>query len=160
MADRKGYATVYWGKMPVNFRPQDFPKHEVEAAIGYAERSFRDVSGLVPDFSVLTLGAGPEGAIEAALVLGDEREAGSSGAAGKSTGASTGCCGRSRCASGRGAGGGRGTGTPGPGERPPSPRRPGPLDRGRAPFRYTPPGRAALARAPARPFRARLLTSP
>jgi hypothetical protein len=41
MADRKGYATVYWGKMPVNFRPQDFPKHEVEAAIGYAERSFR-----------------------------------------------------------------------------------------------------------------------
>ena len=45
MANRKGYATVYWGKMPVNFRPQDFPKHEVEAAIGYAERSFRDVSG-------------------------------------------------------------------------------------------------------------------
>ena len=45
MADRKGYATVYWGKMPVNFRPQDFPRHEVEAAIGYAERSFRDVSG-------------------------------------------------------------------------------------------------------------------
>jgi hypothetical protein len=75
MADRKGYATVYWGKMPVNFRPQDFPKHEVEASIGYAERSFRDVSGLVPDFSVLTLGAGPGGDIEAALVLGDEREA-------------------------------------------------------------------------------------
>ncbi len=75
MADRKGYSTVYWGKMPVNFRPRDFPKHEVEAAIGYAQRSFRDVSGLVPDFSVLTLGAGPEGDNEAVLVLGDEREA-------------------------------------------------------------------------------------
>ena len=75
MADRKGYSTVYWGKMPVNFRSQDFPKHEVEAAIGYAEGAFRDVSDLVPDFSVLTLGAGPGGDIEAALVLGDEREA-------------------------------------------------------------------------------------
>ena len=29
--------------------------------IGYAERSFRDVPDLVPDFSVLTLGAGPGG---------------------------------------------------------------------------------------------------
>ncbi len=75
MANRKDYATVYWGKMPINFRPQDFPKYEVEAAIGYAKRSFRDISDLVPDFSVLTLGAGPEGDIEAALVLGDEREA-------------------------------------------------------------------------------------
>lgn len=75
MANRKGYETVYWGKMPVNFRPQDFPKYEVEAAIGYAQRSFRDVSDLVPDFSVLTLSAGPGGDIEAALVLGDEREA-------------------------------------------------------------------------------------
>jgi hypothetical protein len=61
MGNRKGYATVYWGKMPVNFRLQDFAKHEVEAAVGYAERSFRDVSDLVPDFSVLTLGAGPRG---------------------------------------------------------------------------------------------------
>ncbi len=75
MANRRGYATVYWGKMPVNFRPKEFPRHEVEAAIGYAERSFREVPGLVPDFSVLTLGAGPGGDIEAALVLGDEREA-------------------------------------------------------------------------------------
>ena len=75
MKDRKDYATVYWGKMPVNFRPQDFPKHEVEAAIGYAERSFRDVPDLVPDFSVLTLGMGPVGDTEAVLVLGDEREA-------------------------------------------------------------------------------------
>ena len=75
MADRKAYATVYWGKMPLNFRPQDFPKHEVEAAIGYAEGAFRDVSNLVTDFSVLTLGAGPGGDIEAALVLGEEREA-------------------------------------------------------------------------------------
>ena len=69
------YSTVYWGTLPVNFRPQDFPKPEVEAAIGYAEGSFRNVSGLVPDFSVLTLGAGPGGDIEATLVLGDEREA-------------------------------------------------------------------------------------
>ena len=29
----------------------------------------------MPDFSVLTLGAGPGGDIEATLVLGDEREA-------------------------------------------------------------------------------------
>ncbi len=61
MADRKAYATVYWGKMPVNFRPRDFPKREVEAAVGHAERSFRDVADLAPDFSVLTLGAGPGG---------------------------------------------------------------------------------------------------
>jgi hypothetical protein len=32
MKDRKGYSTVYWGKMPINFRPQAFPRHEVEAA--------------------------------------------------------------------------------------------------------------------------------
>ena len=75
MADRKGYVTVYWGKMPVNFRPQDFPKHEVEAAIGYAEGSFRDVAGLVPDFSVLTLGRDLGREETAVLVLGDEREA-------------------------------------------------------------------------------------
>ena len=75
MANRKGYSTVYWGKLPVNFRLQDFPKHEIEAAIGYAKRSFRDISDLVPDLSVLTLGAGPGRGIEAALMLGDEREA-------------------------------------------------------------------------------------
>jgi hypothetical protein len=75
MAKSRGYSTVYWGKMPVNFRPQDFPKHEVETATGYAERAFRDVSALVPDFSVLTLGKEPEGYTKAALVLGDEREA-------------------------------------------------------------------------------------
>ncbi len=75
MEDRKGYATVYWGKMPINFRPQDFPKREVGAAVGRAEGSFRDVLGLVPDFSVLTLGTGREGGTEAVLVLGDEREA-------------------------------------------------------------------------------------
>ena len=75
MKNRKGYATVYWGKMPINFRPRDFSRHEVEAAVGYAERSFRDVSDLVPDFSVLTLGTEQEGETKAALVLGDEREA-------------------------------------------------------------------------------------
>ena len=61
--------------MPVNFRPRDFPRYEVEGAVAYAERSFRDVLGLVPDFSVLTLGRSPEGDTEAVLVLGDEREA-------------------------------------------------------------------------------------
>jgi len=75
MANRKGYSTIYWGKMPINFRPQAFPRHEVEAAVGYAQRAFRDVSDLVPDFSVLTLGIEPEGYTKAALVLGDEREA-------------------------------------------------------------------------------------
>jgi hypothetical protein len=75
MANRRGYSTVYWGKMPVNFRPQAFSKHEVEAAVGYAERSFLGFSDLVPDFSVLTLGREPEGGAEAVLVLGDEREA-------------------------------------------------------------------------------------
>jgi hypothetical protein len=75
MANRKGYVTVYWGKMPINFGPQAFPRHEVEAAVGYAERAFRDVADPVPDFSVLTLGMGPEGDTEAVLVLGDEREA-------------------------------------------------------------------------------------
>ncbi|HEV2743368.1 MAG TPA: hypothetical protein VGV91_09450 [Rubrobacter sp.] len=69
---RKGYETVYWGKMPINFRPKDFSKHEVEGAVDYAERSFRDVLDLVPDFSALTLGAGPEGDTEAVLVLGEE----------------------------------------------------------------------------------------
>ena len=75
MVDRKGYATAYWGKMPVNFRPHDFPGHEVEEAVAYAERSFRDVMDLVPDFSVLTLAAGPGGDTEAVLALGDEEEA-------------------------------------------------------------------------------------
>jgi hypothetical protein len=74
MGNRKGYATVYWGKVPINFRPQAVPKHEVEAAVGHAERAFRDVADLVPDFSVLTLGMGPVRETEAVLVLGDERE--------------------------------------------------------------------------------------
>ena len=69
--DRKGYATAYWGKMSVNFRPHDFPGHEVEGAVAHAERSFRDVLDLVPDFSMLVLDRSPE----AALVLGDEGEA-------------------------------------------------------------------------------------
>jgi hypothetical protein len=75
MANGRGYSTVYWGKMPVYFRPKEFPTHEVEGAVGYAERAFRDVRDLVPDFSVLTLGREPEGDAEAVLVLGDEREA-------------------------------------------------------------------------------------
>ena len=75
MKDRKGYATVYWGKMPINFRPQAFPRHKVEGAVGYAERAFRDVLDLVPDFSVLTLGMEPGGETKAVLLLGDEREA-------------------------------------------------------------------------------------
>ena len=103
MADRKGYVTVYWGKMPVNFRPQDFPKHEVEAAIGYAEGSFRDVAGLVPDFSVLTLGRDLGREETAVLVLGDEREARDFRLqAGE--GASRGCCGRLPYTFGRASG--------------------------------------------------------
>ncbi|MDP8951835.1 MAG: hypothetical protein M3N18_06310 [Actinomycetota bacterium] len=76
MEIRKGYATVYWGKMPINFRPRAFPQEEVEGAVGYAERSFPDVLDLVPDFSVLTLAKSPEGDnTKAVLMLGDEREA-------------------------------------------------------------------------------------
>ena len=55
---RKGYETVYWGKMPINFRPQAFRREEVERAVAYATRSFPDVLDLVPDFSVLTVGTG------------------------------------------------------------------------------------------------------
>jgi hypothetical protein len=50
MANRKGYATVYWGKMPVNFRPRAFRRSEVEEAVRQAERDFPDVLELVPDF--------------------------------------------------------------------------------------------------------------
>jgi len=122
--NRKGYATVYWGKMPINFRPRDFSRHEVEAAVGYAERSFRDVSDLVPDFSVLTLGTEQEGETKAALVLGDEREARgrreSFGAARqKRTGALKGSCEKSPCASGPGAGEERDASTSAMGDRPP-----------------------------------------
>lgn len=49
----KGYETVYWGKMSINFRLQAFRRKEVERAVAYATRSFPDVLGLVPDFSVL-----------------------------------------------------------------------------------------------------------
>ena len=37
---RKGYETVYWGKMPINFRPQALRRKEVERAVAYATRSF------------------------------------------------------------------------------------------------------------------------
>ncbi len=50
---RKPYETVYWGKMPVNFLPQEFYTTEVAAAVGRAGRAFPDVLDLVPDFSVL-----------------------------------------------------------------------------------------------------------
>jgi hypothetical protein len=73
--EKKGYETVYWGKMPVNFRPQAFRKQEVEKAVGYAGRSFAEVLDLVPDFSVMMLNKGPEGDTKTVLVLGDEREA-------------------------------------------------------------------------------------
>jgi hypothetical protein len=75
MEDRKGYETVYWGKMPVNFRPQAFGREEVERAVAYATRSFPDVLDLVPDFSVLTVGMDLGREKTAVLVLGDEREA-------------------------------------------------------------------------------------
>ena len=85
MAKSRGYSTVYWGTLPVNFRPQDFPKPEVEAAIGYAEGSFRNVSGLVPDFSVLTLGAGPGGTSRPRSCWATRGRRGSCGAAGFGT---------------------------------------------------------------------------
>jgi hypothetical protein len=72
---RKGYETVYWGKMPINFRPQAFGREEVEEAVAYAARAFPDVLDLVPDFSVLTLGKDLGREQTAVLVLGDEREA-------------------------------------------------------------------------------------
>lgn len=72
---RKGYETVYWGKMPVNFRPQVFRREEVERAVDYDTRSFPDVLDLVPDFSVLTVGKDLGREETAVLVLGDEREA-------------------------------------------------------------------------------------
>jgi hypothetical protein len=73
MEDAQGYATVYWGRLPVNFRSQACRQHEVEGADGYAVRSVPDVVCLVPDFSVMTLGTGPEGDTKAVLMLGDER---------------------------------------------------------------------------------------
>ncbi len=72
---RKGYETVYWGKMPINFRPRAFRREEVERAVDYATRSFPDVLDLVPDFSVLIVGRDLESDETAVLVLGDEREA-------------------------------------------------------------------------------------
>jgi hypothetical protein len=75
MANGRGYSTVYWGKVPVNFGPKAFRRGRVEQAVAYATRSFPDVLDLVPDFSVLTLGIEPEGDAEAVLVLGDERSA-------------------------------------------------------------------------------------
>jgi hypothetical protein len=68
----KDYQTVYWGKMPVNFRLVAFRKHEVQKAIGYARRGCPDVLDLVPDFSVLTIGKDPEGNNAAVLTLGEE----------------------------------------------------------------------------------------
>ena len=64
---KKGYETVYWGKMPVNFRLL-----AVQKAVGYALRCCPDVVDLVPDFSVLTIGKDPEGNDAAVLTLGEE----------------------------------------------------------------------------------------
>ena len=69
---KKGYETVYWGKMPVNFRLLAFRKQEVQKAVGYARRCCPDVLDLVPDFSVLTIGKDPEGNDAAVLTLGEE----------------------------------------------------------------------------------------
>ena len=69
---KKGYETVYWGKMPVNFRLLAFHKEEVQKAVGYARRGCPDVLDLVPDFSVLTIGKDPEGNDAAVLTLGEE----------------------------------------------------------------------------------------
>ena len=69
---KKGYETVYWGKMPVNFRLLAFHKEEVQKAVGYARRCCPDVLELVPDFSVLTIGKDPQGNDAAVLTLGEE----------------------------------------------------------------------------------------
>ena len=72
MANGKGYATVYWGKMPVNFRPRAFRRSEVEEAVRQAERDFPDVLELVPDFSLLSVSRDPERNAVAALGPGHE----------------------------------------------------------------------------------------
>ncbi len=72
MEARKLYKTVYWGKMPVNFRPQVFGKEEVEEAVRHAERYFPDVLDLVPDFSLLAVSRDPERNEMAVLRFGDE----------------------------------------------------------------------------------------
>ena len=69
---KKGYETIYWGKMPVNFRLLAFHKQEVQKAVGYAMRGCPDVVDLVPDFSVLTIGKDPQGNDAAVLTLGEE----------------------------------------------------------------------------------------
>lgn len=72
MDTRKGYQTVYWGKMPVNFPPRVLRRAEVEEAVGYATRAFPDVLGLVPDFSSLAVGEDSERRKTAVLRLGDD----------------------------------------------------------------------------------------
>ena len=72
MEARKDYETVYWGKMPVNFRPQAFRRSEVEEAVRRAERDFPEVSDLVPDFSLLSVSRGPVRNQMAVIRLGDE----------------------------------------------------------------------------------------
>ena len=69
---KKGYETIYCGKMPVNFRLLAFHKQEVQKAVGYAMRCCPDVLELVPDFSVLTIGKDPQGNDAAVLTLGEE----------------------------------------------------------------------------------------
>jgi hypothetical protein len=100
---RKGYETVYWGKMPINYRLQAFRRKEVERAVASATRSFPDVLGLVPDFSVLTVGKDLGCEETAVLVLGDEGSPGASVAT-RGRGTWRGCCGRSPYESGRGGG--------------------------------------------------------
>jgi hypothetical protein len=69
---RKHYETVVWGKMPVNFRPRDFRRAEVEEAVRHVTHSFPDVLDLVPDFSLLSVSRDPERNAMAVLRFGDE----------------------------------------------------------------------------------------
>lgn len=71
METRKHYETVTWGKMPVNFRPRDFRRVEVEEAVHHVTRSFPDVLDLVPDFSLLSVSRDPERNETAVLKFGD-----------------------------------------------------------------------------------------
>ncbi len=72
MGAKKDYETVYWGKLPVNFRPQAFRRSEVEEAVRQAERDFPDVLDLVPDFSLLAVSRDPRRNEMAVLRFGDE----------------------------------------------------------------------------------------
>lgn len=72
MVVTKSYQTVFWGKMPINFRSGDFRIEEVEEAVNYATRAFPDVVDLIPDFSLLVVGKDAERKESAVVRFGGE----------------------------------------------------------------------------------------